>query len=461
MEDKDMGYLTKPMIDETTLLDDKQILKTMEELNQVGRMAEATYLENSRAREEAQKEAQNHDQENGADGMIYTEGEVGSTKSGSTATSLKRKARAEESRETEQSEQGEQGSKCAQSKGTKAISETRQTRGDQDQEMESERGRSGALSPSVEPMEVSQQADSGKTPSHEQEMGEARGQEDGDTGKEESPEVGPASSATEPKQGRERGEGEVGDSDGNSYEDGWEDVDDEEEEEPQTQERWVKCVHVLEWERQVECEVRLAHHKHLRNLKEATTTSEGITTTNRYEILKKEKEINEFYATQYGWKAQNRNNDIQVQNGGYIKQFEWAKTYQPNAMKRSERKRKAQQEVRQTDRQGQSQATIGEEMGDEELMEDASRQAVILEAQYNVLKDQIWKLGANTMNLEKIAYAPHKEIQVAAKLYAKNSPRCRVILPFRWNEDHKDWEVAIPHSLALVSVEADCSDQPP
>ncbi|GBG77065.1 hypothetical protein CBR_g23391 [Chara braunii] len=397
--------LTKPMIDETMLLDDKQRLRTMEELNQVGTMAEVAYLENSRAREEAKTEAQNHDQENGTDGMVYTEGEVESTKLDSTATLLKWKARTEESSETEHNEQGEQGSKQVQSKGTKATSESQQMQGDQDQEMESEKGGSGALNPFEEPMEVSQQADSGQAPLCEQEMGEATGQDDGDTGKgEESFEVGPANSATKPKRGRERGDGEEGeDSDGNSSEDGWEDAEDEEEEEPETLERWVKCVHALEWERQVACE---------------------------------------------------------VQNEGYSKQFEWPKTYQPNATKRSEHKRKPQQEVQQTDKQGQSQASTREERGDEELMEDARRQAAILEAHINVLKDQNRELGEDTTNLDKIAYAPHKEIEASTKRYARNSLKRKVILPFRWNEDHMDWEVTIHQLLALVTVEeANCSGQ--
>ncbi|GBG66451.1 hypothetical protein CBR_g61494 [Chara braunii] len=381
------------------------------------------------------------------------EGEVASTKPGSTATSLKRKTRAEESSEMEQSEQGEQGSKRAQSKGTRDTSEPQQSRGDPDQEMETKQVGSGALSPLEEPMEVSQQADSSQSRSHKQEKGEATSQDDGDTSKGgESFEEGPASSVTEPKRGRERGDGEEGEeSDENSRDDGWEDA--EEEEEQETLERWVKCVHALEWEHHVECEIRLAHHKHLRNLKEATTTTEGITITNRFEILKKEKKINEFYVAQYGWKAQHRNNDIQVQNEGYSKQFEWPKTYQPKGMKRSERKKKAQQETQQADKQGQSQASTEEEMGDEELMEDVRRQAAILEAQINVLKDQNPELDEDTMNLEKIAYTPHKENEAAERLHAKNSPRRRVILPFRWNEDHKEWEVAIHRSLALVTLE--------
>ncbi|GBG78120.1 hypothetical protein CBR_g26057 [Chara braunii] len=453
MEDKDIGSLTKPMIDETTLLDDKQRLKTMEELNQVGRTAEAAYLENSRAREEAQKEVQSHDQGNEAKGMDYTEGGVGSTRADNTATSLKRKARTEESNEISQGEQGEQGSKRAQSEGATATSGTQQTPGKQDQEMESVQEGTGSLTPSDEPMGVSQQADNGQSPSDEQEME--------DTGKEEDPsKAGPASPAKEPKRRRERGK-DVGTDglDGNSSEDGWDDEEEEEEEEPETLERWVKCVHALEWERLVECEVR-GSPQAPKKFEGSHSSSRGHHHRKPLRHTEKEKEVNEFYATQYGWKAQLRKNDIQVQSGNYNKLFEWPRTYQANGLKRSERKRKAQQEAQQTDKESQSQASTEEETGEEELMEDARRQAVILEAQINVLKDQNRELGEDTTNLDKIAYAPHKEIEAAAKLYARNSPKRRVILPFRWNEEHKDWEVAIPRSLALVTAEeANCFRQ--
>ncbi|GBG87248.1 hypothetical protein CBR_g45307 [Chara braunii] len=313
--------------------------------------------------------------------------------------------------------------------------------------METEQGGTGDCSPLGAQMEISQQGDSGQTSSKEQEMGEATGQDEGDTGNgTDFSERRSASSATKSRREEEGGEGEEEeDSEESSSEEGWED---EEEEEPETLETWVKCVQALEWERTMKCEVRLARHKHLRNLKDATTSTEGITTTNRFEILKKEKEINAFYAKQYGWKAQHHNNDIQVRKEVYSKQFEWPQTYLPKAMKRSESKPKA------------SSASTGEEMGDEELIEDARRQAAILEDQINVLKDQNRELGEDTMNLEKITYAQHKEIEAVAMLYARNSPRRRVIIPFKWNEVHKDWEVAIHRSLVLVTIdEANCSGQ--
>ncbi|GBG83010.1 hypothetical protein CBR_g36629 [Chara braunii] len=445
-----MGYLMKPMIDETMLLDDKQRLRTMEELNQIGRTTEAAYLENSKVREEAQSETLNHDQKNRTDGGECGEGQGGSTKQSNTTTSLKRKARAGESSESEQSKQGELGTKRVQSRGFKVTRDSQQTLGRQDHEMETEQGGIGVSSPLGEQMETSRQEDGGLNPSKEQEMEEATDQEEVGTNNErEFSEGKSASSAMRPTREGEGGEGEQGEeSEESSSEGGWEDVEDEEEEEPETLEIWVNCVQALEWERAVACEVPLAHHKHLRNLKEATGATKGITTTNRFEILKKEKEINEFYAEQYGWKAEHHNNDIQVRNEVYSKQFEWPKTYLPKAMKRSESKRKA------------SYASTKDEGGDEELMEDARRQAAILEVQVNVLKDHNRELGEDTTNSEKIAYVPHKEIEAAARLYARNSPRCRVIIPFKWNEVHKEWEVAIHRSLELVTMdEANCSGQ--
>ncbi|GBG64605.1 hypothetical protein CBR_g45662 [Chara braunii] len=55
MVDRDVGFLTKPMIDDASMLDDRQRLQTMAKLNKVGQAAEQAFLENRRAREEAQR----------------------------------------------------------------------------------------------------------------------------------------------------------------------------------------------------------------------------------------------------------------------------------------------------------------------------------------------------------------------------------------------------------------------
>ncbi|GBG59394.1 hypothetical protein CBR_g38420 [Chara braunii] len=61
-----------------------------------------------------------------------------------------------------------------------------------------------------------------------------------------------------------------GDSDKGEEE--WE--EEESKEEPETLAQWIKHVHKLKWERHIECEICLAHHKHLRNLKQATAAEE-------------------------------------------------------------------------------------------------------------------------------------------------------------------------------------------
>ncbi|GBG75317.1 hypothetical protein CBR_g19949 [Chara braunii] len=140
---------------------------------------------------------------------------------------------------------------------------------------------------------------------------------------------------------------DAGGQDGSEDEDWGEEEDEveEEEEEPETLAQWIRTIHKLQWERHIECEIRLAHHKHLCNLKKATAEGDDITIANRFELLKKEQEVNEFYATQYAWKARPDNNDIVVHSLGYAKQFIWPKSYHPQGLKRSEQKRKARQEA--------------------------------------------------------------------------------------------------------------------
>ncbi|GBG60900.1 hypothetical protein CBR_g16020 [Chara braunii] len=248
---------------------------------------------------------------------------------------------------------------------------------------------------------------------------------------------------------------------GDSDDEDWEEEEEEEEEEPDTLIKWIQTVHNLRWERHIECEIHLAHHKHLRNLKQATATEVGTASTNRSEILRREQELNEFYASQYRWKAQQHKNDITVQNAGYTKQFVWPKMYQPQGWKRSERKRKMQQEgTDQVSQERQDSAlSEGESVEqrlastEEDQMEEEKRQAVILEAQIGILKEQKRELEEDTTNLQKIAYAPHTDIHAAAKLHAKNSLGKRVLLPYRWNEGNSNWEVAIHRSLPLITTE--------
>ncbi|GBG72260.1 hypothetical protein CBR_g11190 [Chara braunii] len=247
------------------------------------------------------------------------------------------------------------------------------------------------------------------------------------------------------------------DSGEDTEEEEWEDA--EEEEELETLAQWIRTVHKLKWERHVECEVRLAHHKHLRNLKQATSVGDDITSTNRFEWLRKEQEVNEFYASQYAWKVHLNSNNISVHNGNYAKQFIWPKTYQPQRLKRSEQKRKAHQETEDKEGSG-SQGAESPAQGTEEKeqIEEEMRQAAILEAQINVLKDQNRELEEDTINLLKIAYSPQGDINAAAKLFARHNPGRRVIIMYRWNSDNSDWEVAIHKTLALISTkDSHCS----
>ncbi|GBG65497.1 hypothetical protein CBR_g51092 [Chara braunii] len=91
-------------------------------------------------------------------------------------------------------------------------------------------------------------------------------------------------------------------------------------------------------------------------------------------------------------------------------------------------------------------------LGVDEQMEEEKRQAVILEAQVEVLRDQNREVEEDTINLQKIAHTPHADINAAAKLYARQDPSKRIILPYRWNSGNADWEVPIQRSLSLITA---------
>ncbi|GBG74005.1 hypothetical protein CBR_g17715 [Chara braunii] len=300
MEEKDIGYLTKPMIDESTIMDDKQLLQLMEELYKLGHAAESAFLENRRAREQAQKETSSNNQ--GESMVCKGEGSKtggGNSMEDNSTSSPKRKA---ESGDSAQSKHSEQDSKRA-STEMGAKSGSSQGKAGQTQVMEIEEEGTGNPSQSGEAMDVSQQASSDLSTSME------------------------ASSASNPAtQGEATStQGQEKEVKGDSDDEDWEEEGEEEEEEPYTLIKWIWTVHNLQWERHIESEIRLAHHKHLCNLKQATTTEIGTASTNRFEILRREQELNEFYASQYGWKAQHHKNDITVQNAGYAQNVPAAK----------------------------------------------------------------------------------------------------------------------------------------
>ncbi|GBG74448.1 hypothetical protein CBR_g18860 [Chara braunii] len=213
---------------------------------------------------------------------------------------------------------------------------------------------------------------------------------------------------------------------------GEEEEKEESGEEDMTLEQWVQTVEQLEWERTIECEIRLAHHKHLRNLKQATQVAEDITSENRFELLKREGEMNEFYAAQYARTARPIKNDIQIQNEEYAKIFQWPKTYQNKGSKAANRKRKAQREDENGSREEQSMGTQDQPMkdadkqqeeGEEYEKQELRRQTAMLEAQVNALKDENREFEEETISLQKIAEGRLKEIEAATRLEAKNVNR--------------------------------------
>ncbi|GBG60035.1 hypothetical protein CBR_g366 [Chara braunii] len=187
--------------------------------------------------------------------------------------------------------------------------------------------------------------------------------------------------------------------------------------------------------------------------------ADDITSENRFELLKREGEINEFYAAQYATKARPLNNDIQIHNDDYAKIFQWPKTYQNKNSKATSRKRKPQREDDQESRAEQAtrDQSLKEddkqhEEGEDQEKQELQRQATILEAPLNALKDENREFEEETINLQKNAQVQLKEMEAAARLEAKNGARRRVILPCRWNDKHADWEVAIHRSLQLITT---------
>ncbi|GBG90324.1 hypothetical protein CBR_g50573 [Chara braunii] len=463
MEDKEVGYITKPMIDDATVLDDKQRLQTMTELHKLGQEAELAFLENKSAREEA-KEAKKVAKEEGRK-------DSGEQQSRESAT--------ERDHNMEEMEVGEDGCTSTTGQGRRVesqsslnrkISDRESTRGDsisqgpkrthaergegeassqpgKDQDLGKEEEDQGHNSDQGDGMEATPQASgesSSSSSNHESGRNEtAAGSSSkttptGESTREATEETVRGAHEDRSEEGTDKMSQDLNDEEDEEEEDNdeeeWEDAEREEEgeEEPETLAQWIRT---------------------------ATGAGEGFTTTNRFEWLKKEQEVNEFYAAQYAWKARPDNNDITVHKAGYAKQFVWPKTYQPQGLKRSEQKRKMQQEAADKSNSGDhetDEATNGRE--EDEQMEEEKRQAAILEARINVLKDQNRELEADTINLQKIASSSHMDIKAAAKLYAKHNPGRRVIIPFRWNNGNSDWEVAIQKSLALLMVnETQCS----
>ncbi|GBG60838.1 hypothetical protein CBR_g15961 [Chara braunii] len=99
MEDRDVGFISKPMIDDCTVLDDKQRLQTMVELHKLGQATELAFLENKRVWDEGRTIVSGGGDEGKEEGGKQGSGMNSSSneateregKGGGSACSLKRK----------------------------------------------------------------------------------------------------------------------------------------------------------------------------------------------------------------------------------------------------------------------------------------------------------------------------------------------------------------------------------
>ncbi|GBG71843.1 hypothetical protein CBR_g10782 [Chara braunii] len=322
MEDKETGFLIRPMLEEEVMQDVEQRLKLMRELHEVGKNAELAFLENAEVRAQQQdqigdKEERSSEMEEGeGDNMDCEQGGKAATERGSTSTKRKGEARGEMGSNTQEgdSQQGKRRQKTQSGKG-----------GTTEQDEGESAGTSGKES---NPDSCSRDVASKGSRAGEEGTGTA-----GDSEEDLSDKVHPdgASQYEEDKSGsqgsqvhvtledeervreraRKRGmqnvenmtlqqilQVEEDQKESSADEESEASLGEEEEEEEEDQEdsdvedwtrdQWVKEVEQLEWGRTIECEIRLAHHKHLRNLQQVTQAGEDITSENRFELLRRE-----------------------------------------------------------------------------------------------------------------------------------------------------------------------------
>ncbi|GBG80137.1 hypothetical protein CBR_g30505 [Chara braunii] len=370
--------------------DDEQRLKLMEELHEVGKNAELAFLENAEARAQQQeqirdKEDMSKEMEEGeGDNMDCEEGRKGGTVGGSFSTKRKGESRGEEGANTQEgeSQQGKKRQKTQPGEGA--------TTGEEEGEGRTSRD-------SSETSGKEREAESG---SHDSTSKGARVGEEGTGSADKKEDQGVSSPDTESEASSEEDEEERGEEQEDSDVEDW------------TKERWAKEVEQLEWGRTIECEIRLAHYKHLRNLQQATQAGEDITSENRFELLRREGEFNEFYASQYARKSRTVRNEIHIQQEEYERIFHWPKSYHSKERKRDGKKRKAQAvEEQSCTVEGRNDPMDGDAMEDEqgkgereeEEVQDLRRQTAILMVQVNLLKDENRELEDDTVNVQKIA----------------------------------------------------------
>ncbi|GBG61713.1 hypothetical protein CBR_g23228 [Chara braunii] len=321
---------------------DNTRLKLMTDLHTVGKNAEIAFLENAAARPQQQEQQGGNEEVTGKTGEEHGEnmecGEEEGKGTGGGSQPLKRK---ESSRGTDESKEQE-GTTQQGKRQHKSTSAEGSTDEGQEEGTTHDTATSGSISQGGEDKEVSQGP---VTPLEFDRENEERRRQ-----------MRNAENMTEKEILQADEDQRDGPEDMDSSEEGEEQEGSEEED--LSLEQWIQEVEQLEWGRKIECEIRLAHHKHLRNLKQATQVAEDITSKNRFELLRREGEINEFYAAQYATKARPVKDDIHIQQEEYAKIFQWPKTYHNKEGKGESKKRKARREEEQSSSVGLGEETV-------------------------------------------------------------------------------------------------------
>ncbi|GBG64640.1 hypothetical protein CBR_g45694 [Chara braunii] len=144
MEDKETGFLIRPMLEEEVMQDVEQRLKLMSELHEVGKNAELAFLENAEARSQQQgqirgKEERSREMEKGeGDNMDCEQGGKAGTERGSTSTKRKGEARGEIGSNTQEgdSQQGKRRQKTQSGGGDTTEKEEGESAGSSGKENE-------------------------------------------------------------------------------------------------------------------------------------------------------------------------------------------------------------------------------------------------------------------------------------------------------------------------------------
>ncbi|GBG91252.1 hypothetical protein CBR_g52138 [Chara braunii] len=426
IEDKDCGFHRQQIMDPQGIMEDKQRRDTWQELIRAGISTEKAFIENLQAREKvlsaekAQKAGPRKDD-------LEAIHKNSSSPTESSSKPLKRKAEQDNSAQSANSQTASKVSRVNESCSTADQMDTDAKEGEQGgsekTKDENDEGCKGSM-------------DKGKR--DEEEEGTGEGQKDKareQTPVEEDDKMSQDSKGENTDQLDEQlGEDEEGGSE-NSLE-------------------WLNdYVRKLEREREVEFEVRVAHKRHLLNLQNVnfnqSDSSIQIPTQNQFEILEKEHELSDFFAERYGQRLDQRgNNDHSEQYP-----FKWPKTYTKSEGIHPSKKSKGAK--RNEQRNPPSPTQMEGREGEDILLntrEDLDRQKEILHAQITVLRDPNRETADDTINLQGLAQGQNAEILTAARLEAKGGCRKKIVIPYHWNEEHQDWEIAVVRSWSLLAL---------